>query len=63
MLHTYIFYSLLMNSIDWWAPEVLRNQRFNNKTDVWSFGITIWQVFNNGKKPLESHEPRSVSNT
>ena len=52
----------MTNSIEWWAPEILvRNSEFNNKTDVWSFGITIWQVFNNGKKPFESQRPGLVS--
>ncbi|EDV20268.1 uncharacterized protein TRIADDRAFT_61274 [Trichoplax adhaerens] len=42
--------------IDWWSPELLTSSDvlFNHKTDVWSFGITIWQVFNNGNRPFNN---------
>ena len=29
----------------WTAPEVLRNERYNFKVDVFSFGIVIWELF------------------
>ena len=37
--------------IKWLAPETMRQQIFSTKTDVWSFGIMIWEIFSNGKDP------------
>jgi hypothetical protein len=37
--------------IRWNAPEVLQYNRFSEKTDVWALGITIWEVWSEGKIP------------
>lgn len=29
----------------WAAPEILRNQRYTTKADVYSFGIVMWECF------------------
>lgn len=29
----------------WTAPEVLRNQRYSTKADVYSFGICLWELY------------------
>ncbi|BDA49200.1 probable serine/threonine-protein kinase SIS8 [Coccomyxa sp. Obi] len=30
---------------EWTAPEVLRNQSYNEKSDVYSFGVVLWELF------------------
>lgn len=27
----------------WMAPEVLANQRYSNKADIYSFGMVMWE--------------------
>ena len=26
------------------APEVFKNKRFSIKTDVWAFGVALWEI-------------------
>ncbi|XP_061194673.1 tyrosine-protein kinase HTK16-like [Saccostrea echinata] len=37
--------------IKWYAPECVNYGKFNHKTDVWSFGITLWEMFSYGDQP------------
>ncbi|VDN94600.1 unnamed protein product [Brugia pahangi] len=37
--------------IRWLSPETLKHGRFSSKTDVWSFGITIWEIYSGGQEP------------
>lgn len=37
--------------IRWCAPETIRKRQFSSKTDVWSFGITIWELYSGGEIP------------
>jgi len=33
------------------APESLRHKVYTHKSDVWSFGITVWEVLTFGARP------------
>uniref|UniRef100_A0A0M3K9B5 Protein kinase domain-containing protein n=1 Tax=Anisakis simplex TaxID=6269 RepID=A0A0M3K9B5_ANISI len=37
--------------IRWLAPETLKGGRYSTKTDVWSFGVTMWEIFSDGAHP------------
>ena len=37
--------------LKWMAPESIENGIYNTKTDVWSFGIVLWEIFSFGKEP------------
>lgn len=37
--------------IKWAPPEVLNYTRFSSKSDVWGYGVLMWEVFTCGKMP------------
>eukprot|EP01113_Clastostelium_recurvatum_P010908 TRINITY_DN1547_c3_g1_i3.p1 TRINITY_DN1547_c3_g1~~TRINITY_DN1547_c3_g1_i3.p1 ORF type:complete len:573 (+),score=96.79 TRINITY_DN1547_c3_g1_i3:22-1719(+) len=37
--------------LKWSAPESIFDGKYDNKTDVWSFGITLWEILNFGREP------------
>jgi serine/threonine protein kinase len=46
--------------VKWLPPESLNDNIFNEKTDVWSFGVTCWEVFSLGKTPYPSIDNADV---
>lgn len=37
--------------IKWAPPEVLGYTRFSSKSDVWAYGVLMWEIFTCGKMP------------
>jgi len=37
--------------VRWSATEVLRRNIFSTKSDVWSFGVCMWEIFERGREP------------
>ncbi|KAI6652242.1 epidermal growth factor receptor isoform X1 [Oopsacas minuta] len=37
--------------IKWTAPEALRRQDFSSKSDVWSYGVFLWELYSFGRVP------------
>ncbi len=35
----------------WSPPEVILFHKYSHKSDVWSFGVVIWEVYNYGAHP------------
>lgn len=40
----------------WQAVEAFKRQRFSEKSDVWGFGVTMWEIFTYGLLPF-GHVP------
>ena len=47
--------------IRWSPPEVLTSYRWSDKSDVWSFGVTMWEIFSGGNEPYAQKSDSEVS--
>lgn len=39
--------------VKWAPPEVLSYTRFSSKSDVWAFGVLMWEIFTGGMMPYD----------
>lgn len=46
--------------IKWLAPECFRKRKFTHKSDVWAFGVTIWELVTFGERPYKRIETLEV---
>ena len=37
--------------IRWTAPEAIRYRKFSSSSDVWSYGIVLWEAMSFGERP------------
>lgn len=49
----------MCGSVLWVAPEIIRGDMYDNKVDVYSYGICLWEIFN-FSKPFAEHDPSNV---
>lgn len=48
-----------MLPIRWLPPESILYRKFTIESDIWSFGVVLWEIFTFGKQPwyeLANHE-------
>ncbi|XP_061590523.1 tyrosine-protein kinase SYK isoform X2 [Cololabis saira] len=46
--------------VKWYAPECINYFRFSSKSDVWSFGVLMWETFSYGQKPYKGMKGNDV---
>jgi serine/threonine protein kinase len=47
--------------VRWAAPEVLTQQAWSSASEVWAFGVVLWEIFSNGSEPYAAQSDQEVS--
>ena len=37
-------------------PDAVINREFSQKSDVWAFGVVLWEIFSLGQTPFDTPE-------
>ncbi|KAL7847101.1 hypothetical protein SRHO_G00220810 [Serrasalmus rhombeus] len=46
--------------VKWYAPECMNFFKFSCKSDVWSFGVLMWEAYSYGQKPYKGMKGNEV---
>lgn len=46
--------------VRWMAPESLCKKVYTHKSDVWSYGVTAWEVLTFGARPYQGKQAREI---
>ena len=46
--------------IKWLAPEAAHYNRFSTKSDVWAFGVVMWEILSLGQRPFQAMSEQEV---
>ena len=48
--------------VKWTAPEAVLYKKYTTKSDVWSYGMVMYEMWSLGHKPFETFSINQVSN-
>ncbi|XP_028261216.1 receptor tyrosine-protein kinase erbB-3a isoform X2 [Parambassis ranga] len=54
------FYNELKTPIKWMALESILFRRYTHQSDVWSYGVTVWEMMSYGTEPYANMRPQEV---
>ncbi|XP_064077827.1 LOW QUALITY PROTEIN: insulin receptor-like [Macrobrachium nipponense] len=46
--------------VRWLAPEALEFGRYTSRSDVWSYGVLLWEIYARGLQPYQGYENQQV---
>ena len=47
--------------VKWTAPEAILFRKYTTKSDIWSYGMLMYEIWSLGHKPFESNTVQEVS--
>ncbi|XP_069010693.1 receptor tyrosine-protein kinase erbB-3a isoform X1 [Embiotoca jacksoni] len=54
------FYNEVKTPIKWMSLESILFRRYTHQSDVWSYGVTIWEMMSYGTEPYATMRPQEV---
>ena len=56
----YYRFNNLQIPLRWMSPEAIFDDEFSEKSDVWSFGVLIWEIYTFGQMPYHDRSNEEV---
>ncbi|XP_051985705.1 receptor tyrosine-protein kinase erbB-3a [Xyrauchen texanus] len=54
------FFNEIKTPIKWMALESILFRRYTHQSDVWSYGVTVWEMMSYGVEPYSAMRPQEV---